>query len=129
MDGAQAAPKSTAGRRTHPAGPLRSGSVGLTSAGGRRRGRTGSGRHRVARRAADPDPTTRAQIDQVLERADPAELDELFGAELEFGTAGLRAALGPGRLEAGMPEISAGKATGAGIARDEKRESPAGAPK
>lgn len=47
-------------------------------------------------RAADPDPTTRAQIDQVLERADPAELDELFGAELEFGTAGLRAALGPG---------------------------------
>lgn len=45
---------------------------------------------------ADPDPTTRDQLHRVIERADPDELAELVGAELEFGTAGLRAALGPG---------------------------------
>lgn len=47
-------------------------------------------------RDADPDPVTRAQMDAVIARADPAQLDELVGRELEFGTAGLRAPLGPG---------------------------------
>lgn len=47
-------------------------------------------------RDADPDPVTRAQMDAVIARADPAELEELVGRELDFGTAGLRATLGPG---------------------------------
>src|SRR6476646_2611877 len=50
----------------------------------------------------DPDPTTRAELDGVLARA--AEGDEAAGADLadrmsgllEFGTAGLRGALGAG---------------------------------
>lgn len=47
-------------------------------------------------RDADPDPRTREQMEAVIARADPAELEELVGRELEFGTAGLRAHLGPG---------------------------------
>jgi phosphomannomutase len=50
----------------------------------------------AAWRDADPDPTTRAAVDGVLQRADDVALDDLFGHELEFGTAGLRAPLGPG---------------------------------
>ena len=46
--------------------------------------------------ADDPDPVTRAQVDELLERADPAELEEHFGSRLGFGTAGLRGPLGPG---------------------------------
>jgi len=47
-------------------------------------------------RDADPDPLTRTQMDEVIDRADLDELDQLVGTELEFGTAGLRAARGPG---------------------------------
>jgi phosphomannomutase len=47
-------------------------------------------------RTADPDPSTRAQIEDVIRRADEDELGELFGDALRFGTAGLRAPLGPG---------------------------------
>lgn len=46
--------------------------------------------------ATDPDPQTRAQTQALIERADEAALREAFGARLEFGTAGLRGALGPG---------------------------------
>lgn len=53
-------------------------------------------RRAVRWRAADPDPTTRAAIDDVVERSDPTELQDLFGHALEFGTAGLRGPLGPG---------------------------------
>ncbi len=45
--------------------------------------------------AQDPDPRTRATLQEMLDRNDPA-LDELFSTRLAFGTAGLRAALGPG---------------------------------
>src|ERR671911_36067 len=52
--------------------------------------------------ADDPDPDTRAELAGLLERADEgdeAALDDLrdrFGGRLEFGTAGLRGALGAG---------------------------------
>jgi phosphomannomutase len=57
-----------------------------------------AGRLAAARRwrGEDPDPLTRRELDAVIDRADPEELEELFGGELEFGTAGLRAPLGPG---------------------------------
>lgn len=53
-------------------------------------------------RSADPDPATAAALDGLIERAtggDPQALSELrdaFSGRLEFGTAGLRAALGAG---------------------------------
>ncbi|WP_435110306.1 phospho-sugar mutase [Nocardiopsis synnemataformans] len=52
--------------------------------------------------AQDPDPDTRAELAGLVERADRgeadalADLDSRFGASLEFGTAGLRGALGAG---------------------------------
>ncbi|WP_138443670.1 phospho-sugar mutase [Sinomonas susongensis] len=52
--------------------------------------------------AADPDPETAAQLRATLEQAAEGqaaasqELADAFGGALEFGTAGLRAALGPG---------------------------------
>ncbi|GAA0923103.1 phospho-sugar mutase [Nonomuraea longicatena] len=46
--------------------------------------------------AQDPDPDTRAELSDLVERADPAELSARFGAKLEFGTAGLRGELGAG---------------------------------
>ncbi|MEV4296138.1 phospho-sugar mutase [Microbispora rosea] len=47
-------------------------------------------------RDQDPDPETRAELDALLEHGDPAALEDRFGAKLEFGTAGLRGALGAG---------------------------------
>ena len=44
----------------------------------------------------DPDPASRMQMRLVIERSDPAELADVIGTRLQFGTAGLRAALGPG---------------------------------
>ena len=50
----------------------------------------------------DPDPQTRRQVDDLLTAADAgdaramAELVDAFSSRLEFGTAGLRGALGPG---------------------------------
>jgi phosphomannomutase len=52
--------------------------------------------------ADDPDPDTRAELAGLLERADEgdeaalADLGDRFGGRLEFGTAGLRGALGAG---------------------------------
>jgi phosphomannomutase len=46
--------------------------------------------------AADPDPSTRAELEVLLERDASGELEARFGDELEFGTAGLRGALGAG---------------------------------
>lgn len=45
--------------------------------------------------ALDPDPASRAELDAMIAAADPA-LEELFTGRIAFGTAGLRAAMGPG---------------------------------
>ncbi|WP_328523804.1 phospho-sugar mutase [Kribbella sp. NBC_00359] len=44
----------------------------------------------------DPDPDTRAELRQLLEAGDTAELADRFAGTLEFGTAGLRGAVGAG---------------------------------
>jgi len=46
--------------------------------------------------AEDPDPDTRAELATLLESGENAALAERFGTRLEFGTAGLRGALGAG---------------------------------
>mgnify|MGYP006269276241 CR=1 FL=1 len=46
--------------------------------------------------AVDPDPETRAEIESLLERQDMPALRDRFGSSLQFGTAGLRGALGGG---------------------------------
>ncbi|HTM45990.1 MAG TPA: phospho-sugar mutase [Polyangiaceae bacterium] len=47
---------------------------------------------------ADPDPQTAAELRDLIDRGDLAALHSCMGGELEFGTAGLRAAVGPGSL-------------------------------
>lgn len=47
-------------------------------------------------RADDPDPATRAEVDELLERGDAAGLEDRFAGNLRFGTAGLRGLLGAG---------------------------------
>ena len=44
----------------------------------------------------DPDPATRAEVDALLEADDLDGLGDRFGERLQFGTAGLRGALGAG---------------------------------
>ena len=44
----------------------------------------------------DPDPENRAEGHAILAADDPTLLAEYFGQRLHFGTAGLRARLGPG---------------------------------
>ncbi len=46
--------------------------------------------------AADPDPQTRAELEALIEASDLAEIADRFDGTLEFGTAGLRGALGAG---------------------------------
>ena len=49
--------------------------------------------------AEDPDPVTKAELEALIESGDPAALADLadrFDGTLEFGTAGLRGALGGG---------------------------------
>jgi phosphomannomutase len=46
--------------------------------------------------AEDPDPDTRAELQGLLDAGDTAALTDRFGASLEFGTAGLRGAMGAG---------------------------------
>lgn len=62
--------------------------------------------------ADDPDPTTRAELQCLLEAAaigDAAareELDDAFRAPLSFGTAGLRGAMGPGPARMNRATVS-----------------------
>jgi phosphomannomutase len=44
----------------------------------------------------DPDPATRAELQDLIDAGDTAELEDRFAERLQFGTAGLRGALGAG---------------------------------
>ncbi|MEP6661810.1 MAG: phospho-sugar mutase [Acidimicrobiales bacterium] len=46
--------------------------------------------------AADPDPDTRAELQALLDAGDEAALADRFDGRLQFGTAGLRGAIGAG---------------------------------
>ena len=46
--------------------------------------------------AEDPDPETRAELENLIADGDLTELEDRFAGTLEFGTAGLRGALGAG---------------------------------
>src|SRR5919197_3253494 len=46
--------------------------------------------------AEDPDPDTRAELRALLDAGHEAGIADRFGAKLEFGTAGLRGAIGAG---------------------------------
>ncbi|WP_419997394.1 phospho-sugar mutase [Streptomyces boninensis] len=48
--------------------------------------------------AEDPDPDTREELAQLIEAGDEAAVAERFGGTLQFGTAGLRGALGAGPM-------------------------------
>ena len=61
----------------------------------------------------DPDPETRAETEQLLAEGGPA-LDERFNGRLEFGTAGIRGAMGAGpmRIELVRPDTLPRKISG-----------------
>ncbi len=81
-------------------------------------------------RAQDPDPSTRAELTELVERAVHdedalAQLEEIFSGRLEFGTAGLRGALGAGPNR--MNRVSVTQAA-AGLAAYLKAKGHAGKP-
>ena len=61
----------------------------------------------------DPDPETRAETEQLLAEGGAA-LDERFSGRLEFGTAGIRGAMGAGPMR--MNRVLA-RATAAAVGR------------
>jgi phosphomannomutase len=65
-------------------------------------------------RDADPDPRTRAELDQLLAGADTAALAARFDGSLVFGTAGIRAEIGAGPMR--MNRMVVGRVA-AGLAR------------
>lgn len=67
--------------------------------------------------AADPDPETQSALQQMIDQRDP-ELVEVMGGALAFGTAGLRAVVGPGPMRMNCAVI---RRTTAGVARYLKR--------
>ena len=82
----------------------------------------------LAWREADPDPETRAELDQLQGAGDArdaeVELAERFEGSLAFGTAGIRAAMGAGPMR--MNRLVAGRVA-AGLARYIAARDPAGA--
>jgi phosphomannomutase len=58
--------------------------------------------------AADPDPDTRAELQQLVDAGDPA-LAERFSGRLQFGTAGMRGELGAGPMR--MNRVTVRRAT------------------
>jgi phosphomannomutase len=75
-------------------------------------------------RDADPDPRTRAELDQLLASGDTAGLAERFDGSLAFGTAGIRAEIGAGPMR--MNQLVAGRVA-AGLARYITTSDPAAA--
>jgi phosphomannomutase len=71
-------------------------------------------RQAAAWRDADPDPQTRAELDQLLTSGDTAGLAERFEGSLAFGTAGIRAEIGAGPMR--MNRLVVGRVA-AGLAR------------
>ena len=63
--------------------------------------------------AEDPDPHTRQTLVELLDQGNEAELRSCFSGFLEFGTAGLRGALGPGPSRMNRAVVSK---TAAGLA-------------
>ena len=68
----------------------------------------------AAWRDADPDPQTRAELDQLLAGGNAAALADRFDGTLAFGTAGIRAEIGAGPMR--MNRLVAGRVA-AGLAR------------
>jgi phosphomannomutase len=64
--------------------------------------------------ACDPDPETRRQLQGYVDVRDETELLELMSGSLSFGTAGLRAIVGPGPMRMNRAVI---RRTTAGVAR------------
>jgi phosphomannomutase len=62
----------------------------------------------------DPDSSTAAEVRALLAKQDWKELEERFGASLEFGTAGLRGTLGGGTNRMNLAVV---RRTSAGLAR------------
>jgi hypothetical protein len=44
----------------------------------------------------DPNPETRQAVQELIDQQNEAKLQQLLGKRVQFGTAGLRAAMGPG---------------------------------
>jgi phosphomannomutase len=72
---------------------------------------------------ADPDPDTRAELQALLDADDDAALEERFMGTLEFGTAGLRGALGAGPTR--MNRVVVRRATAGVAARLARDRDPA----
>jgi phosphomannomutase len=78
----------------------------------------------AAWRDADPDPLTRAELEQLLASGDLAGLAERFDGSLAFGTAGIRAEIGAGPMR--MNRMVVGRVA-AGLARYIMASDPAAA--
>ena len=55
---------------------------------------------------ADPDPETKAELQKLIDSKNHEALEKLFSDRLSFGTAGLRAALGPGPMRMNRLTVS-----------------------
>ncbi len=64
--------------------------------------------------ASDPDPETRAQLQALVDERNEALLLEVMSGSLQFGTAGLRAIVGPGPMRMNRAVV---RRTTAGVAR------------